>query len=415
MGTRHGETIPREIMKLSTIATLMGGTSAFVDVDKTFISIPEVGKDLFVSCEGTRMEAKITKDYINKNTQWLGNGDYITMGVMDMSSDWTDCRGTRDADGNIILTIKDDFTKCGTRVEQVTEAQVDESGSETQVVTEYKFVNHIVNDEVGDGFSIVNRTLDLVQFTCNSPTVQMTPGEINPLIQSALEKSKTKEIKGDMRLYKSNNYTDFYTEPPVLGLEEVLYVEVNLERPLVSEAFRASTDFAVVMEHCWGTPHDSRNGDMKYFIIKNQCPVSGDASLEVESNGENLTGRFNIKMFKFIGDNLNDVWLHCTVRACNTTADSCVPDCDGSGRERRDARALPFLSLGHDMMADLPIQRARSGEEDIFIIEETASSGALEPGSTSFSVMIAVAAVVVALVFVFGITCMVAKRRRTLK
>jgi len=108
----------------------MGGTSAFVDVDKdrillfhffqkfskklkkirifekkkrkkfwkkTFISIPEVGKDLFVSCEGTRMEAKITKDYINKNTQWLGNGDYITMGVMDMSSDWTDCRGTRDA------------------------------------------------------------------------------------------------------------------------------------------------------------------------------------------------------------------------------------------------------------------------------------------------------------------------------
>ena len=43
------------------------------------------------------MEAKITKDYINKNTQWLGNGDYITMGVMDMSSDWTDCRGTRDA------------------------------------------------------------------------------------------------------------------------------------------------------------------------------------------------------------------------------------------------------------------------------------------------------------------------------
>merc|ERR1712113_552884 len=416
IATRHGETIPREIMKLASIATLMGGASAFVDVDKTSISIPEVGKDLFVSCEGTRMEAKITKDYISKNTQWLGNGDYIVMGVMDMTSDWEDCKGKRDADGNVILSITDDFTKCGTRVEQVTDSSIDENGIETQVVTEYKFINHIVNDEVGDGFSIVNRTLDLVEFTCSYPTVQMTTGEINPLIQSALEKSKTKEIKGDMRLYKSNNYTDFYTEPPVLGLEEVLYVEVNLERPLVSDDFAASTDFAVVMEHCWGTPHDNRNGDMKYFIIKNQCPVSGDASLEVESNGENLTGRFNIKMFKFIGDNLNDVWLHCTVRACNTTADSCVPDCDGSGRERRDAnRALPFLSLGHDMMADLPIQRARSGEEDIFIIEETASSGALEPGSTSFSVMIAVAAVVVALVFVFGITCMVAKRRRTLK
>ena len=61
----------------------------------------------------------------------------------------------------------------------------------------------------------------------------------------------------------------------MLALEEILYVEVNLERPLVSEAFKASTDFAVVLEHCWGTPHNNRDGDMKYYIIKNQCPVKG--------------------------------------------------------------------------------------------------------------------------------------------
>ena len=38
-----------------------------------------------------------------------------------------------------------------------------------------------------------------------------------------------------MRLFKNENYTDFYTEPPVLSLEDVLYVEVNMERPLVSD------------------------------------------------------------------------------------------------------------------------------------------------------------------------------------
>ena len=69
--------------------------------------------------------------------------------------------------------------------------------------------------------------------------------------------------------------TTVISEPPVLALEEILYVEVNLERPLVSEAFKASTDFAVVLEHCWGTPHNNRDGDMKYYIIKNQCPVKG--------------------------------------------------------------------------------------------------------------------------------------------
>lgn len=400
-------------MKISKIAALLGSSSGFVDVDKTFISIPEVGKDLFVSCQGTRMEAKITAEYISKNDQWLGNGEYLTMGVMDLSSDWEDCKGRRDEDGNIILSISEDFTKCGTRIEQVTETETNEDGSETKLVTEYVFKNHIVNDEVGDGFSIVNRTLDLVEFKCSYPTVQMTTGEINPLIQSALEKSKTKEIRGDMRLYKSSNYTDFYTEPPILGLEDVLYVEVNLERPLVSEAFRASTDFAVVMEHCWGTPHDDRNGDMKYFIIKNQCPVSGDASLNIESNGDSLTGRFDIKMFKFIGDNLNDVWLHCTVRACNTTADSCVPNCEDRERKRRDAadhRSLPFISLGHDMMADLPIQRQR--EDEIFIIEERSGNTPLTPGSTSFTVMVTVAGTVVMLVFVFAVTFMISQRRK---
>ena len=108
--------------------------------------------------------------------------------------------------------------------------------------------------------------------------------------------------------------------PPVLSLEDTLYVEINLERPLISEAFEAATDFAVVMEHCWGTPSQSRDAKLKYFMIKNQCPVSGDTSLNVETNGDGLQARFNIKMFKFIGEEYNDIWLHCTVRACNTTA-----------------------------------------------------------------------------------------------
>ena len=58
-----------------------------------------------------------------------------------------------------------------------------------------------------------------------------------------------------------------------MNLDDILYVEVNLERPLVSDAFAASTDFAVVLEHCWGTPYNDRSGEMKYFIIKNQCLV----------------------------------------------------------------------------------------------------------------------------------------------
>lgn len=379
---------------------------AFMDVDKTSIGIPRVGTDLLVSCEGTEMRAVLTRDYIKQNEQWLGTGDYLIMGDYDSSDD---CRGKRDADGNIVLKIADDFTKCGTKVESVREIQTDPDGSKREVVTAYEFINHIVNDDL-NAAAWVKRSLDLVEFKCVYPTIQMTTGKINPLVQSAISKSKTKEIKGEMRLYKSENYTDFYLEPPVLALDDILYVEVNLERPLVSEAFKESTDFAVVLEHCWGTPHEGRNGEMKYFIIQNQCPVKGDPSLKIETNGESLTGRFNIKMFKFIGEDLNDVWLHCTVRACNTTAASCVPGCEDR-RRRSTSQELPFVSLGHDLIAELPIQRRQEGSE-IFIIEETANNAPLTPGSTSFTVMAIVAAAVVLLVFVFAITCMIAKRRQ---
>ena len=399
------------------IRCLLGMAShidAFGDLEKHSISIPKIGSDITMQCLGTEMIATMTRDYIKANEQWLGNGDYIMMGVTDMNSDpaeMAECKGKRDADGNIVLTISNDFTKCGTRVEAMTEKK---DGQD--VVTDYVFVNHIVNDVDAGGFSMVNRTLDILEFRCQYPTVQWETGEINPLVQSALAKSKTKEIKGDMRLYKSANYTDFYTDPPVLGLDEILYVEVNLERPLVSEAFAASTDFAVVLEHCWGTPTNNRQGDMKYYIIKNQCPVRGDPSLQVEANGDSLTGRFNIKMFKFIGDDLNDVWMHCTVRACNTTAASCVPDCNTDGDRKRRAvnrRELPFVSLGHEVQSELPIQRRQAiVDDEIFIVEQRSNSAPLTPGTTSFNVMMIVIAVVVMLVFVFALTCMIQKRRR---
>ena len=73
------------------------------------------------------------------------------------------------------------------------------------------------------------------------------------------------------------------------------------------------------MEKCWGTPVADRQNSMRYYMIQDGCPVKGDTSLTIRSNGNSLQGKFDIKMFKFIGDDLNDVWLHCTVRACDAS------------------------------------------------------------------------------------------------
>ena len=54
-----------------------------------------------------------------------------------------------------------------------------------------------------------------------------------------------------MRLFKNANFTDFYTEPPTLSLEEILYVEINLERPLISDLSVVNvSDFASKINFC---------------------------------------------------------------------------------------------------------------------------------------------------------------------
>ena len=61
---------------------------------------------------------------------------------------------------------------------------------------------------------------------------------------------------------------------------------------------------------------------------------------------------------------------------------SCIPDCNGNEdnaaktRTRRavNRRELPFVSLGHDVYAELPIQRRQEfNGDEIFIIDERTS------------------------------------------
>ena len=39
------------------------------------------------------MEAKLTRDYIGKNAQWLGNGDGISMGIPEFGMTEEGCQG----------------------------------------------------------------------------------------------------------------------------------------------------------------------------------------------------------------------------------------------------------------------------------------------------------------------------------
>ena len=47
----------------------------------------------------------------------------------------------------------------------------------------FQFKNNIINDEADTNMIMVSRSLDILEFECVYPTIQMTTGEINPLVQ----------------------------------------------------------------------------------------------------------------------------------------------------------------------------------------------------------------------------------------
>lgn len=404
--------------RLITALAVIGAATAFdfsgLDAEQRSIEVPRIGSDVNVTCGGKEITIQISPLYVRRNSKWLRDGTFLSL--MD-----PECAGEKDPKGNIIIRVKDDFTKCKMVVEEVQGINAD--GEPT--VTDYKFTNTLKHD-ASENVNVA-REIDLVEFNCVYPTEQITSNYMQPWIKTSAVKSKVKNLTGDMRLFKNENFTDFYTDPPILSLEEVLYVEVNLERPLISDVSMQNADIVVVMEKCWGTPVADRANSMRYYMIQDGCPVQGDTSLNIRSNGNSLQGKFDIKMFKFIGDDLNDVWLHCTVRACEaTTPDACIPDCSGTLAERKkraadaesedESKKLKYISLDYTLLADLPIQRKRDYDAELDIMERIViSQGSvtvLTPGTISFTVMLCVVSLVVLLAVVFGITCMAVRRRK---
>ena len=74
-----------------------------------FFNFIEMGSDVNVTCGGREIIIAISSDYIQRNLEWLENGNKLSL--TDLS-----CKAVQDRSGNRIIRIRDDFTKCGNRI-----------------------------------------------------------------------------------------------------------------------------------------------------------------------------------------------------------------------------------------------------------------------------------------------------------
>ncbi|XP_074802943.1 uromodulin-like [Natator depressus] len=265
-----------------------------------------------IVCTKDLIEVEIpSKFFLTKNPPIL---------ISDLHLSDPECHGT-ETGSFYVFSIKTNFADCGTRM----------NSDGAHIV----FINTIQSN-----FSdIITRTFINITFACRYPVnymVQQPNGEnkISVDIRTITLNTEDGNFSVSMMLYKDPNFEDMWTTVPFLTLEDNIFVKVNM----------VPGHLIIHLENCWSTPTKNPSHAVQYSFIEDSCSqVVKDETLSVIMNGEGAEAMFRIQMFKFVGISYNDIFLHCTVQICHSTAAVCKPNCTNYGRITRNKReTTPF-------------------------------------------------------------------------
>ncbi|KAM4697753.1 uromodulin-like [Rhinophrynus dorsalis] len=217
---------------------------------------------------------------------------------------------------SVVAPLQDGI--CGTRLYT----------NETHAIFQNTLYVPLLEDQI-----IIRNSEIQMSFTCAYPLDMKLTLEtsLRPALSSmSINLGGTGQFNVQMALFRDQNYLSPYKGTEVtLSTRETLYVGVILEGA-------ESTQYVVVMRNCYATPTRNADDPLKYYFIMERCPNRQDATIRVMENGVSTRGRFSVQMFKFVG-NHNQVYLHCEINLCDSSAQTCKPSCSGT----RSRRSLP--------------------------------------------------------------------------
>ncbi|OCT64265.1 uromodulin-like [Xenopus laevis] len=144
---------------------------------------------------------------------------------------------------------------------------------------------------------------------------------VNPIISTTnISTNGTGEFKAHMAVFNSSDCKYPYEGTEItLYTHTVIYIGVFLDGPDPSQ-------YALVLKNCYATPSSNPDDPIKYYIIKNRCPVRYDDTVKVQKNGLTSEAQFSFEVFAFALD-YKQVYLHCEVYACLSSTGNCAPTC----------------------------------------------------------------------------------------
>ncbi|KAM9701485.1 oncoprotein-induced transcript 3 protein isoform 2-T2 [Dama dama] len=256
-----------------------------------------------VFCKSNTIEVSIPRDLVGGLELFLTN---------------TSCRGVSNGTHvNILFSLK----TCGTVVDVVNDK-----------IVASNLVTGLPKQTPGSSGDIIIRTSKLlIPVTCEFPRLYtISEGYVPNLRNTPLEiMSRSHGIfPFTLEIFKDHEFEEPYREAlPTLKLRDSLYFGIE---PLVHVNGLES-----LVESCFATPTSKIDEIMKYYLIQDGC-VSDD-SVKQYTSRDHLAKHFQVPVFKFVGKDHKEVFLHCRVLVCGMPDEHsrCAQGCHR--RVRREA------------------------------------------------------------------------------
>ncbi|XP_031202736.1 oncoprotein-induced transcript 3 protein isoform X2 [Mastomys coucha] len=256
-----------------------------------------------VLCKSSAIEVSVPRELVGGLELFLTN---------------TSCRGVSNGTHvNIIFSLK----TCGTVVDVVNDK-----------IVASNLVTGLPKQTPGSSGDIIIRTSKLlIPVTCEFPRLYtISEGYVPNLRNTPLEiRSRNHGIfPFTLEIFKDHEFEEPYRETlPTLKLRDSLYFGIE---PLVHVSGLES-----LVESCFATPTAKMDEILKYYLIQDGC-VSDD-SVKQYSSRDHLAKHFQVPVFKFVGKDHKEVFLHCRVLVCGMLDERsrCAQGCHR--RVRREA------------------------------------------------------------------------------
>ncbi|KAG7243175.1 hypothetical protein INR49_016550 [Caranx melampygus] len=137
-----------------------------------------------------------------------------------------------------------------------------------------------------------------------------------------------------MQLYEDQTYSSILNIPQSgLNLKTKIYVAVK--------ATNLTERFNVLLDRCYATTSPYPLLDTYYDLF---VGCTRDAQTVVELNGASQRAQFSFEAFRFVEHKnltISTFYLHCVTRLCEvSTCSALLPNCDSSGRRKRDVQPV---------------------------------------------------------------------------